>query len=118
MNYSAYVHFQVEISHNGTTWKPFGQMRYSNEYYNEWYSYYYISESREWGGLTGDKASYFGFVRPAGFSTNDYAAGVMLLDSTHDYQIRYRYYTGSTYRVDMSYFTLSLIHISEPTRPY
>jgi LPXTG-motif cell wall-anchored protein len=102
---SAYVHFQVEISHNGTTWKPFGQVRYSNDYYSAWYSDYDFSESRNWGGLTGDKANYFGFVRPGYMSSIEYAAGVMLLDSTHEYKIRYRYYTASSTTVDMSYFT-------------
>jgi hypothetical protein len=53
---STYVHFQVEISHDGNIWKPFGQMQYSSES-----SYWY--KNNNYGGLTGDNATYFGYFK-------------------------------------------------------
>lgn len=50
---NTYVHFQVEISHDGNTWKPFGQMQYSNE------SSGWFRNSSSFV-LDGDEASYFG----------------------------------------------------------
>ena len=95
---STYVHFQVEISHDGNTWKPFGQMQYANEnnYWDKTYNY---------GGLTGDNATYFGYIKPYYFSTSEYVASVILLDSSHEYQIRYRYYSSNTPTKYMANFT-------------
>ncbi len=96
---NTYVHFQVEISHDGNTWKPFGQMQYSNESNVQWY------KNHDYGGLTGDNATYFGYVRPYYFSTSEYVASVILLDSTHGYQIRYRHYSSNTSTKYMENFT-------------
>ena len=94
----AHVHFQVEISHDGNTWKPFGNMQYSNEN-----SYWY--KQQHYGGETGDNSTYFGYLKPAYFSTSEYVASVILLDSSHEYQIRYRYYTSSTSTKYMHHFS-------------
>ncbi len=96
---NTYVHFQVEISHDGNTWKPFGQMQYSNENYSYWY------KNHDYGGLTGDSATYFGYIRPYWFSTSEYVASVILLDSSHEYQIRYRHYSSNTSTKYMDNFT-------------
>jgi len=86
---STYVHFQVEISHDGNSWKPFGQMQYATES-SYWYKNY------NYGGLTGDDATYFGYFVPYRFNNNAYVASVILLDSTHEYQIRYRTYSSNS----------------------
>ena len=96
---NTYVHFQVEISHDGNTWKPFGQMQYSNEGNTQWY------KNHDYGGLTGDNATYFGYVRPYYYSTSEYVASVILLDSSHGYQIRYRHYSSNTSTKYMENFT-------------
>jgi hypothetical protein len=95
---NTYVHFQVEISHDGNIWKPFGQMQYTNEN-----SYWY--KNHDYGGLTGDDATYFGYLKPFYFNTNEYVASVILLDSSHEYQIRYRYYSSNTSTKYMANFT-------------
>jgi hypothetical protein len=96
---STHVHFQVEISHDGNTWKPFGQMQYANEN-----SYWY--KDNNYGGLTGDNATYFGYIKPYYFDqTSEYVASVILLDSSHEYQIRYRYYSSNTSTKYMANFT-------------
>ncbi len=95
---STWVHFQVEISHDGNTWKPFGQMQYATES-----SYWY--EFHGYGGLTGDNATYFGHIKPYYFNGNEYVASVILLDSSHEYQIRYRYYSSNTSAKYMENFT-------------
>ncbi|NCV28500.1 MAG: hypothetical protein EBW69_06885, partial [Nitrosomonadales bacterium] len=89
---STYVHFQVEISHDGNIWKPFGKMQYSNEYSSSYWkrNYNYGSET------TGNANTYFGFFNPYRFDTSEYVASVILLDSSHEYQIRYRTYSSNT----------------------
>jgi hypothetical protein len=98
ISYNTYVHFQVEISHDGNTWKPFGQMQYSNDS-----SYWYRNNSSF--VLDGDEASYFGYMRPDYYSTSEYIGSVILLDSTHEYQIRYRTYSSNTTTKYMQNFT-------------
>ena len=81
---STYVHFQVEISHDGNSWKPFGQMQYSEE------SSYWFKHNG-YGGLAGDDASYWGWLKPYYFNTSsESVSSVILLDSSHEYKIRYR----------------------------
>ena len=94
---STRVHFQVEISHDGNIWKPFGQMQYATDH--DWYKYV------GYGGLTGDDATYFGYFLPAYFSSSEYVASVILLDSSHEYQIRYRYYSSESSSYNMENFT-------------
>jgi len=95
---NTYVHFQVEISHDGNIWKPFGQMQHANES-SYWYKNY------NYGGLTGDSATYFGYFNPYRFDTSEYVASVILLDSSHEYQIRYRTYSSNTQTYYMENFT-------------
>jgi len=98
---NTYVHFQVEISHDGNIWKPFGHIQYSTEYdyYGSWY------KNHNYGGLTGDDATYFGYIKPYYFSSSEYVASVILLDSSHEYQIRYRTYSSNTSTLYMANFT-------------
>ena len=96
---ATHVHFQVEISHDGNSWKPFGQMQYS-EQSNYW------PKNHNYGGFGGDEATYFGYWKPHYFNmTSQSVSGVILLDSSHEYQIRYRYYSSNTSQKYMQNFT-------------
>ena len=97
---NAYLHIEAEISHDGNIWKPLGRMQYSNESTGYWYS-----SSGTKGNLNDTHPTYHGYIRPYYFSNNEYVAGVILTDSTHQYQIRYRTYTSTTNNLTMGNFT-------------
>ena len=64
-----------------------------------------LVQKLDYGGLTGDNATYFGYIKPYYFNTSEYVASVILLDSSHEYQIRYRYYSSNTSTKYMENFT-------------
>ncbi len=87
-NYYQYLHFDIEISHDGNTWNPFGpwiknHLNSTNYMSNSYYNASYPSHS--------------GFIDVGTYSgSNAYWSAYHFTDSTHDYKIRYRYYNSTS----------------------
>ena len=66
----------------------------------------YWSKEINYGGKTGVYASYWGWLKQYYFNTSsESVSSVILLDSSHEYQIRYRHYTSNTSTKYMQNFT-------------
>ena len=98
--YNAYIHIEAEISHDGNIWKPLGRMQYSNQSTGSWFS-----STGTKGNLNDTHPTYWGYIRPTNFSNGHHISGVILTDSTHQYQIRYRTYSSTTNNLTMGNFT-------------
>ena len=92
-----YVHFDIEISHDGETWNPFGPWIHhgsgSNEtnytgYGGNYYSREYYSSSYP---------SHSGYINLGTYTSSDANwTAFHFVDSSHAYKIRYRYYNSSS----------------------
>ena len=77
------IQIKAEISHDGVTWHPFSGSQYAS-----WNLFW----SRVANGSDANRNdSYFGAFTPDYYfiSNGNYIAGVMLVDSNHEYKIRY-----------------------------
>ena len=78
----------------------------------------YWTKNHNYGGFGGDEATYFGYWKPHYFNmTSQSVSGVILLDSSHEYQIRYRYYSSNTSQKYMQNFTGSYSTITVAADP-
>jgi hypothetical protein len=77
------LQIKAEISHDGVTWRPFSASQYSNMNLN-WDKNAYSVDQVQYD-------SYFGRFTPDYYFSpvGSYIAGVMLVDSNHEYKIRY-----------------------------
>ena len=86
-NYYQYLHFDIEISHDGNTWNPFGPWIKNNSNNNNYMSSSYYNASYP---------SHSGYIDVGAYSGNAYYSAYHFTDSTHDYKIRYRYYNSTS----------------------
>ena len=87
-NYYQYLHFDIEISHDGNTWNPFGPWIKNHLNNNNYMSNSYYNASYP---------SHSGFIDVGTYSgSNAYWSAYHFTDSTHDYKIRYRYYNSTS----------------------
>ena len=78
------VQIKAEISHDGVTWHPFSGSQYSSlSLY--WDKDAYSRDQNQYDSYFGKISMQYGYFTQLG----DYIAGVMLVDSNHEYKIRY-----------------------------
>ena len=93
-NYN-YLHFDIQISHDGQTWNPFGPwIFYGYGNTENWSSgTYYFSQTY----YNSAYPSHSGYINVGTYTQSDaYWSAYHFVDSSHAYKIRYRYYNSNS----------------------
>ena len=90
-----YLHFDIEISHDGTTWNPFGPWIFHGYGNTEQWTTGSVYFSQTYYNSAYPSHSGYINVGTYGQSDGNWSA-YHFVDSSHAYKIRYRYYNSSS----------------------